>query len=156
MSSRDAQACIDTIRRLERRTVDEYVDHGFAWPYLLLSALAVFLSFASFDLPAPWGRLAVSVSLGTTVLAALLVQRRARVRRRLTSAELWWYLAAAAVFLVLCVAFQIAAAVVAVTAGLPAQHTIGAAATALTLAALVPPGRASFRAVARRTRTSTR
>ncbi|GAB3569544.1 hypothetical protein GCM10027445_21560 [Amycolatopsis endophytica] len=149
MSSREAQTSLDTIRSLGRHTVDESADHGFAWRYLVLSVVAVFLVFASFDLPGPWDRLVVATGLGLSVLAALRMRRGARVHRRLTGPERRWYLAAAVVFLVLCVGFQVAAAVLAVTTGLPAHHTIGAAATALTLAALVPAGRARFRAVAR-------
>ncbi|MFB9690524.1 hypothetical protein [Amycolatopsis plumensis] len=149
MPSPNAQESLDTIHRLGRRTVDEYVDHTFARRYLLLSASAVFVVFASFDLPAPWDRLVLSAGLGIAVLAALLAHRDARVRRRLAGAELGWSLAAAAGFLVLCVAFQVAAAVLAVTAGLPAHHTLGAAATALTMVALVSPLRAGFRAVVR-------
>ncbi|MCR6489879.1 hypothetical protein M8542_44415 [Amycolatopsis sp. OK19-0408] len=117
---------------------------------MLVSALGVFVVFASFDLPGPWDRITAALGLGVLLLSALRWQRQARVHRKPTGPELLWYFAAGAVLLVLCVAFQIAAAVLALSVDLPAQHTIAAAATALATAALAGPGRRTFRAVVRR------
>ncbi|WP_052371709.1 hypothetical protein [Amycolatopsis taiwanensis] len=149
MLPRDAQASLDTIQRLQGRSVDEYVDHGFARPYVLLSALAVFVAFASFDLPGPWDTFAVALGLGLIATVSAIWQRRARVHRKPTGLELLYHLAAAIVFLVACVAFQVAAVVFAWKFGLPAQHTFAAAMTALMVVATARPARKVFRAVAR-------
>ena len=146
----DAQDSLDTIRRLQGRSVEEYVDHGFTGPYVLLSALVVFVSFASFDLPGPWNSLAIALGLGLAAMLSVICERRARVHRKPTGPELLYYLAAAIVFLMACVAFQIAAAVSAVKLGMPAHHTVAAAATALTVVATARPARKVFKAVARR------
>lgn len=150
MFPHNAQTSLDDIRRLQDRSLDESVDHGFARPYVLLSALMVFLTFASYDLPGPLDRFAVGLGLGSFVVVAVICQRRARVHRKATGLELLYYLAAAIVFLVACIAFQIAAAVAAVKLGLPAHHTVAAAATALTFVATARPARKVFRAAARR------
>lgn len=146
----DARASLDTIRRLQGRSLDESVDHGFARPYVLLSALVVFVMFASSDLPSPWNRVAIALGFGLAAMVSVICQRRVRVHRKPTGLELLAYLAAAIVFLVICVAFQIAAAVAAVKLGMPAHHTVAAAATALTVVATARPARKVFKAVARR------
>ncbi|MCM2576927.1 hypothetical protein [Streptomyces meridianus] len=146
----DAQDSLDTIRRLQSRSIDEYVDHGFARPYVLLSALAVFVMFASFDLSGPWSTFAVALGLGLAAAVSWVWQRRARVHRKPTGLELLYYLAAAIVFLAACVAFQVAAAVAALKLGMPAHHTVAAAATALAVVATARPARKVLKAVARR------
>ena len=150
MFPHNAQASLDTIRRLQGRSIDEYVDHGFARPYVLLSALVAFVSFASFDLPGPWHRFAIALGLGLAAMVSAICQRRVRVHRKPTGLELLYYLAASIVFLVACVAFQLAAAVSAWKLGMPAHHTVAAAATALTVVATARPARKVFKAVARR------
>jgi hypothetical protein len=145
----NARASLDAIRHLQGRSVDESVDHGFARPYVLLSALVVFVMFASFDLPGPWDRFATALGLGLAAMVSVICQRRIRVHRKPTGRERLLYLAAAVAFLVACVAFQIAAAVAAVKLGMPAHHTVAAAATALTVVATARPARNTFRAVAR-------
>jgi hypothetical protein len=145
----DARASLDTIHRLQGRSIDESVDHGFARPYVLLSALVVFVTFASFDLPGPWDRFATALGLGLGAMASVICQRRTRVHRKPTGQERLFYLAAAIAFLVACVVFQIAAAVAAVKLGMPANHTVAAAATALTVVAVARPAGKVVKAVAR-------
>jgi hypothetical protein len=146
----DAQASLDSIRRLEGRSIDESVDHNFARPYVMLSALVVFIVFASFDLPGPWDRSAAALGLALSALLSVICRRRVRVHRKPTGLEILCCVAAAIVLLVVCTAFQIAAAVAAVELGMPAHHTVAAAATALTIVATTRPTRKVFRAVARR------
>lgn len=149
MLPQNARASLDAIHRLQGRSVDESVDHGFARPYVLLSALVVFVMFASSDLPGPWDGFATALGLGLAAMVSVICQRRIRVHRRPTGRERLLYVAAAVVFLVACVAFQIAAAVAAVKLGMPAHHTVAAAATALTVVATAGPARKTFKAVAR-------
>jgi hypothetical protein len=150
MFPHDAQASLDTIRRLQGRSIDESVDHGFARTYVLLSALIAFVMFASFDLPGPWNGFAIALGLGLAAMVSATCRRRVRVQRKPSGLELLFYLGAAIVFLVACVAFQVAAAVSAWKLGMPAQHTVAAAATALAIVVTARPGRRVFKAVARR------
>ncbi len=145
----NARTSLDTIRRLEARSVEESVDHAFARPYMLLSALVVFVVFASSDLPGPWDGIVSALGLGLAAVVSFVSRRRVRVHRKLTGLEILYYAAATVVFLVTIVAFQIAAAVAAWKLGMPAQHTVAAAATALTVVATVRPARKIFKAVAR-------
>jgi hypothetical protein len=69
MTPDDAQTSLDDIRRLQDRTRDEYVRHGFSRPYMLASALALFIAFASFDLPAPHTVAAAALALTTLMCA---------------------------------------------------------------------------------------
>src|SRR3954470_17997422 len=149
MLADDAQESLDTIHRLQGRSIDESVDHGFARPYVLLSALVVFVTFASFDLSDPCNRFAIALGPGLAAVVSCICQRRARVHRKPTGLEQLYYLAAALVFLLACVACQVAAAVAALGLGMPAHHTVAAAATALTVVATAGPARKVFRAVAR-------
>lgn len=149
MYPRDAQDSLDTIHFFQGRSVDEHVNHGFARPFVLLSALAVFVAFASFDLPGPWDRLAVALGLGLLAAVSVSWQRRARVHRKPTGLELLYYLVAAIVFLLVYVAFQVAAVVLAWKFGLPAQHTFAAAATAVMVVLTARPARKVFARVAR-------
>jgi len=83
--------------------------------------------------------------------ASVICHRRTRVHRKPTGLERLSYLAAAVVFLLACVAFHIAPAVAAVKLGMPAQHSVAAAATALMVVAAARPTRKIFRTIARHT-----
>lgn len=80
MQPDEAQAALDNVRFRQGQSHAEYLRYGFSHGRLLLSALIVFVSFASYDLPNPWGG-AVLFPV-TAVLAWELVHylRRARVR----------------------------------------------------------------------------
>ena len=149
MLPRDAQDSLDTIHRLQDRSIDEYVDHSFARRYVLLSALVVFVAFASFDLPGPWNTFASALGLSLAAMVCYLWQRQARVHRKPTGLEQLYCLVAGIVFLMACVAFQIAAAVATLKFGMPAHHTVAAAAAALTFVATAGPARKAFKAVTR-------
>lgn len=150
MTPYDAQTSLDDIRRLQDRTRDEYVRHGFSRPYMLASALVLFVAFASFDLPAPWDTRAVTSGVGLSLVLLVVHQQRAPVRRRPTGPELLFYAGMSAALIVAYVAFSIAAAVAALKFGLPASHTVAAAALALTTLASVKPARRVFASIARR------
>lgn len=149
MTPYDAQASLDSIRRLQDRSIDEYVGQSFARPAVLVSALAVFVVFASFDLPDPWDNVAVALGLGLSLVPPLVQQRRASVHRRPTGLESLFCAVASMGIIVAYVAFQIAAVVATWKLGLPAHHTVAAAATALTIVATAGPARRVFRAVVR-------
>ncbi|MGA8113670.1 MAG: hypothetical protein WCA46_08415 [Actinocatenispora sp.] len=149
MHPQDAQKSLDIIRRLQDRSIDEYVDHGFARPYVLTSALAVFIAFSAADLPDPWDGAVSTFAIVLALTVGAVSYRQARVRRRRTALEQLYHAAWVILFLVICVVFQLAAALAAVKLGIPAHHTIGAAATALTLVAIARPCAAVLKALAR-------
>ncbi|HEY7488479.1 MAG TPA: hypothetical protein VH912_28815 [Streptosporangiaceae bacterium] len=135
MNPHDAQASLDGIHRLQDRTRAEYVRHGFARPYLVISALAMFIVLASFDLPSPWNTAAIGLGGGLAVGSLLVQQRRAPVSRRPTGLELLVCAAMSVGLLLLYVAFSIVAAIAHQKLGLPAHHTVAAAAITLTTVA---------------------
>ena len=147
MTSHDPQTSLEEIHRLQDRTRDEYVRHGFSRPYLLVSALAVFLMFASHDLPNPyWNSAAAALGVALVVGGLVVHQRRAAVRRRPTALELLFSVTLGAVLLLIWAVFLGAAQ----TLGLPAPNTIAAAVIALVIlggASLIRP---AFTAIVRR------
>jgi hypothetical protein len=150
MNPDDAQTSLDDIRRLQDRTRDEYVRHGFSRPYLLASALVLFIAFASFDLPAPWGTTAVTSGVGLALGLLVVHQHRAPVRRRPTGPELLFYAGASAGLIVVYVAFSVATAIADLKFDLPAPHTVAAAALALTTLLCANPARRVFESTVRR------
>jgi hypothetical protein len=149
MTPHDAQASLDSVRRFRDRTVDEYVRHGFARPYVLSTALTVFIVFASFDLPNPWDAVAKALAVGLSVLQLLVYRRRAAVRMAPTGLELLYCAAMSVGIIVAYVAFQIAAVLAALRLGLPAHHTVAAAATALLIVATAGLARRGYQAAVR-------
>jgi len=147
MTPHDLQTSAEEIRRLQDRTRDEYLRHGFSRPYLLVSALAVFMMFASHDLPGPYWDSAAG-ALGAALLVGGLVvhQRRASVRRRPTALELLFSAAIGAVLLLICAVFLGAAR----TLDLPAPNTVAAAAIALAILLGANLTRPVFTAIVRR------
>ena len=124
MRPEDAQAALDDVRRRGDQSRAEYLQYGFSRPYLLVSALLLFISFASFDLPNPWGGAVLFPAVA--LLAGMLVVylRRASVRRPLTSRDA---LLATAVGLALVGLFRGLSAV-AGAGDVPVPHTVVAAA----------------------------
>ncbi|GAA0290410.1 hypothetical protein GCM10010302_31190 [Streptomyces polychromogenes] len=127
MTPHDAQTALNAIQHRQEQTYDAYMRHAYSRPYLIVSALGLFAVCSSFDLPNPWNTAAV---LGGNALAlgGLYVhQRRAAVRRKLAAPEALFYAVAGMALL----AFFWAMAITAYFLGLPARHTLAAAATAL-------------------------
>lgn len=52
MNPQDAQASLDSIRRLQDRTREEIARQVFPLPYVIISSLGIFAGFAAADLPA--------------------------------------------------------------------------------------------------------
>ncbi|MFE0044590.1 hypothetical protein [Streptomyces albireticuli] len=128
MTSYEAQAALDDIRRLQEHTGDAYIHHGFSRSYVLMTAVTLFVEFSSFDLPHPWS--SATMALGVVLLAGTLIAQelRAPVRRRHSGRELLLYAGVSAALVVL----YLAALAIAHAADLPAPHTIAATAVALT------------------------
>jgi hypothetical protein len=147
MTPHDPQTSVEEIRRLQDRTRDEYVRHGFSRPYLLVTALAVFIVFASSDLPTPyWNNAAAAFGMALTVGSLLVHQRRASVRRRPTALELLFSVGAGVVLLLVgsvCLG-------VAHTLDLPAPNTLAAAAIALAVLGGANLTRPVYTAIVRR------
>ncbi|UQI46386.1 hypothetical protein M1P56_19555 [Streptomyces sp. HU2014] len=127
MTSYEAQAALDDIRRLQEHTGDAYVHHGFSRSYVLMTAVTLFVELSSFDLPHPWST--ATLALGVVLLAGTLIaqERRAPVRRRHSGRELLLYAVASAVLMLV----YLASLATTRAAGLPAPHTVAATAVAL-------------------------
>ena len=93
---------------------------------------------------------AVTSGVGLSLVLLVVHQQRAPVRRKPTGPELLFYAGMSAALIVAYVAFSIAAVVAALKFGLPASHTVAAAALALTTLACVKPARRVFASIVRR------
>jgi hypothetical protein len=123
MRPEEAQAALDDVRRRGDQSRAEYLRYGFSRPYLLVSALLLFISFASFDLPNPWGGAVLFPAVVLLVGMLTVCLRRATVRRPLTSGEA---LLAAAAGIALVGLFRGLSAA-AQAGGVPLPHTVVAA-----------------------------
>jgi hypothetical protein len=123
MNPDDAQSALDELRRRRDQSRAAYLRFGRSRTPMLLSAAIVLLSFASFDLPNPWGGAMIFPAMA--LIAALLVTylRRSPVRRPVTTREAAFATAAG---LALVAAFR-GLAEGARAGGLPAPHTAAAA-----------------------------
>ncbi|MGQ5597270.1 hypothetical protein ACUJ8N_28735 [Streptomyces sp. ESR1.13] len=119
----DAQNALDDIHRRGEQSRDAYFRFGHSRTTVQLLALSVFLPFASFDLPNPWGGAVVlpEVALVSIMLVAYL--RHAPVRRSITTREA---ALGAAAGIALMTAFK-GLATAARVGGVPAPHTAAAA-----------------------------
>ena len=125
MNPDEAQAALDDIHKRHEQSRAEEARHAWSPVYLLVAVSVLFLSFASFDLPNPWGGAMLFPVVALLVLLVMVYLRRAPVLRKPRSAEapIW-----AAFGILLVAVFQgVAAAVQA--AGLPIPHVIAAAVT---------------------------
>ncbi|MGP3958168.1 hypothetical protein ACTWPT_19350 [Nonomuraea sp. 3N208] len=82
MNPHDAQSSLDDIRRLQEKTRDEYIRQGFALPYVVASAIGLFISFGSVDLERPWSTVANVVGVIVFVVAGIVQAHRTAVRRK--------------------------------------------------------------------------
>jgi hypothetical protein len=141
----EARRSLDTMRRLQDRTREEYLRQSFSGPGALLVALGLFIVCASFDLPGRWDT--VAMALGDALILGVLAvgYARASVRRKPSGAELVVMLAASAYLIAGFVALHVAARLV----GLPAPYTIAAAATALAFVAFGRPMRRVYEKIVR-------
>lgn len=141
MNPDQARGSLDDIHRLQDRTRGAYVRHGFARPYILATALGVFIALASIDLPSPWSTVVFLGGEGLLLSVMAVHRRRAPVRRKPTFPEVVFYAVFIALLLALYVAYSIAATLGVLAFGLPMQHTVAAAALALTTLAIAAPAR---------------
>ncbi|MFJ8850013.1 hypothetical protein [Streptomyces sp. NPDC102437] len=145
MTSNDAQARLTEIRRLQERTSDEYVRHGFSRPYLITAALMIFIALASFDLPNPWSGAMLLPVFALVVGQLITYRRRASVRRRPTGPEVLFALGLSAVFLAAFAGLLAAARAM----GAPAPHAVAAAVLALASLPVAGLARRAFGALVR-------
>ena len=145
MDPDEARRSLDTMRRLQDRTREEYIRQSFSRPGALLIALGLFVVCASLDLPGRWD--AVAMALGDALILGVLAVgcARASVKRRPGGAELVIVLAASALLIAGFVALHVTARL----AGLPAPYTIAAAATALAFVAFGRPMRRAYEKIVR-------
>ncbi|GGU93382.1 hypothetical protein GCM10010182_06150 [Actinomadura cremea] len=150
MDPKDAHIALADVERLQERTREEYVRQHFARPYLLVTALGVFVALASSDLPSPWGTPVFLLGEGMLIGAAVLQRRRAAVRRKANASEGLFVLGGAVAVLAAYIAFNIVTALGVLSFGLPAPRTFAAAAVALLFLAAAGPARRIFASAVRR------
>ncbi|TDC92949.1 hypothetical protein [Actinomadura sp. 7K507] len=149
MNPDEARGSLDEIHRLQDRTRSEYVRHTFARPYTLASALGLFIALASLDFPQPWQIIVFLVGEAILIGVLFVQRRRAPVRRKLTAPEVMFQVAMGVALIGAFIAFSIAASLGAFEFGLPIQHTIAAAALALTVVAVSVPVRRVYDSIVR-------
>jgi hypothetical protein len=142
----DPQASLDDIRRMQDRTRDEYVRHGFARSNVIAVAVLLFVAIASRDLPNPWDGAVSLLAVGVLVAMAIVHARRAPVRRQPSGRELLVMLGASAALVGALIGFVAAAHAL----DLPAPYTFAAAALALTSVVVAQWTRRAYAAVVRR------
>ncbi|MFJ8547037.1 hypothetical protein ACIRFH_34720 [Streptomyces sp. NPDC093586] len=144
MEPEEARAALDQVRLRQDQSHAEYLGYGFSRGRLLLSALIVFVSFASFDLPNPWGGAVLFPVAAVLAWQLALYVRRARVRMALTGRAAMLSVCAGAALVGLFKVLSDAAD----AGGVPVPHTVaGAVVCALgllvvrrTVAGGAPPG----------------
>ncbi|RSN56532.1 hypothetical protein [Actinomadura sp. WAC 06369] len=149
MNSNDAQAALADVHRMQERSRDEYVRQQFTWPYLLLTALGVFVALASGDLPAPWGTAAFLAAEAVLIGTAVLQRRRASVRLKAKGPDTLFVLGGAVAVIVAYVAFNVVTSLGVVAFDLPAPRTFAAAGVALLFLLLAGPSRRVYRSLVR-------
>ncbi|WP_346047289.1 hypothetical protein [Actinomadura chokoriensis] len=140
-----ARRSLDTMRRMQDRTREEYLRQSFARPGVLLIGLGLFIVCASFDLPGWWDTVAMAVGDALILAVIAFGCARASVHRKPSGAELVFMLAASAYLIAGFVTLQVVARLV----EFPAPYTIAAAVTALTFVALTRPMRRVYATILR-------
>jgi hypothetical protein len=146
MTPDDAQAALDDIRKRHEQSRAEELRHNSSPLYLGVLAAVVLLSYASFDLPNPWGGAMLFPVVALLALLAFVYVRRAPVLRKLSSGEL--LVGVAAGIALAAVLKGLAAAAQAV--GLPTPHLIAAAVGSVVCLLVAVPACRSAEALARR------
>lgn len=150
MTPNDAQASLDDIHRLQGETLDEYVRHSFSRRYVRVSALAMFIVFASLDLRSPWNTAAYVLALGLFVGVGIVQWRRAPVRRRQGGKELAFLLGVSGGLVVVVSVFSLITGVMNHMFGLPAPHAVAGVVVALLFIVIIELTRPVYRAIVRR------
>ncbi|RPF34490.1 hypothetical protein [Streptomyces sp. TLI_185] len=123
MKPEDAQAALDDVQFRTEQSRGEYLRYGYSSGQLLVSALVLFISFASFDLPNPWGGAVLFPAVALLVTQLVVYLRRAPVRMPLGSRAALLSAAAGAALVGLFTVLSDAAE----AAGVPVPHTIAGA-----------------------------
>jgi hypothetical protein len=149
MHPQDAQSSLDTIHHLQDRTREEIVRQMFPLPYVLISALGIFIGFAAIDLPGLWSTAGSLLGFGLWVGVGIIYSHWTSVRRRATAQEVGIY---AAMMFALAVVFSISR----ITAyfwfdvppeGVMSQSVAAAVVTAVAYVAITPVIRRAMKAV---------
>lgn len=146
MDPADARNSLDDIRRNQDRTREEYLRRGLSRTGWAVSALGLFLVFASLDLQGTWKNVVYLAGVVLVVGLALAGRARRSVHRRPGGAETAFCLGVSVVILAAFVALKIAAR----HAGLPAPATLAATAVLVAGIAAFPGFRSAYTAIVRR------
>jgi hypothetical protein len=146
MTSDDAQAALDDIHRRQSQTRDAYARQGFSRPYVLITALMIFLVCTSFDLPTPWNGAMILPLAALVAWQFVLHRRRSAVRRRPSIVEQLFALAVAGILVGAFACLSAAAEAL----GTPVPHTLAGAVLALVSLPGAAWTRTAFEALLRR------
>ncbi|MEV4176685.1 hypothetical protein [Nonomuraea sp. NPDC049709] len=91
MNPHDAQNALDDIHRLQDRTREEIVRQSFALPRVIISALGLFVAFATIDLQRPWNFTFMVLGWAVYAGVGIVCEHRASVRRKTTRQEVLFH-----------------------------------------------------------------
>jgi hypothetical protein len=146
MTPDEARAALDDIRKRHEQSRAEELRHGSSPLYLGILALVVLLSYASFDLPNPWGGAVIFPVIALLAVLVFVYLRRAPVLRKPSSGEV--LVGVGAGILLAAVLRGLADAVHA--AGAPTPHLLAAVVGAVACVLLARPACGAAEALARR------
>ncbi|MGV9382543.1 hypothetical protein ACWDRB_42485 [Nonomuraea sp. NPDC003707] len=140
MNPQDAQASLNQIRDFQDKTREEMVRKIFPWPYVIISALGLFASFASIDLEQPWLPIARGLGLAVFMGVGVLHAFRISVHPKPTAPMIGVFIGVVPILLVAFVIGRIAGFLLfGVPAhGLLSQATVGGALAAIVYVAIMP------------------
>ncbi|MBE1532709.1 hypothetical protein [Actinomadura algeriensis] len=151
MNPDDARTALADAHRLQERTRDEYVRQQFTWPYMLATALGIFIAFGSTDLPEPWDTVAFLAGEGIFIGAAVMQRRRAAVRMKANVGDGLFVIIGAFAVLLAYIGFNVVTSLGVLSFDLPAPRLFAAAALALLFLAVAGPARRLYGALLRNT-----
>lgn len=146
MTPDEARAALEDIRKRHEQSRAEEARHSSSPLYLGILALVVLLSYASFDLPNPWGGAMMFPVVVLLASLAFVYLRRAPVLRKPSSGEL--LLGVAAGILLAAVLRGLAAGAGAL--GTPTPHLLAAVVAAVACLLVARPACGFAEALARR------
>ncbi|MFD9950619.1 hypothetical protein ACFWYW_58025 [Nonomuraea sp. NPDC059023] len=149
MNQHDAQTSLDDIHRLQDKTRQQLLRQSFALPRVLISALGLFIAFATIDLPHPWDF--VGLALGTVLYmgVGIVYEHWASVRRKVTRQEMLFHCGLLACIMAAFIIGRIAAFALfnLPPQGLLSQAVAGAIVAAVAYLAATPVNRSIMKSI---------